>query len=331
MRIGLIGLDGHVNEIIDDLPNIKGSEFTAVAKARPEDGFARIENHPAVTANTRRYDDPLKMLDEEKLDIVGICPPNYLIAPYALAAMERGVHVMAEKPLAIDLNTLARIRASIARHKVRLAALFSMRQYAAFLAAHNALREGLIGEPILATAQKSYRWGDWRPNWYSDRATYGGTIPWIAIHAIDYVRWTTGQEFKSAMGYQSTVAHKDYGTCEDNGGLVFQLNNGGTAVIHFDYLRPAQAPTHGDDRLRIAGSRGIVEVKDCATRAELTTDDSPPGDLPLPAVKSLLRDFIESLENGAEPCISAGDSLRVTEIALKARDAADEGRIVNLE
>ncbi len=155
-------------------------------------------------------------------------------------------------------------------------------------------------------------------------------MPWIAIHAIDYVRWTTGLEMTQVFGFQGNGAHPEYGRCEDQGGVVFQLNNRGTALIHFDYLRPAQAPTHGDDRLRIAGSKGIIEVKDGATRAEIMTHNEAPRDLPLPQKKSLLRDFIEALESGAQPIITTEDSFRVTEIALKAREAADEGRIVDL-
>ncbi len=129
MRIGLIGLDGHTNEILDDLPSIPGAVLTAAARAEVGNDFSRLTNHPAITSATRYYNDPREMLDKEKLDIVGVCPPNYLIAPYATAAAERGIHVLAEKPLAIDLPALNRLREAVTRNKVRLAALFAMRHY----------------------------------------------------------------------------------------------------------------------------------------------------------------------------------------------------------
>src|SRR5439155_548896 len=40
-----------------------------------------------------------------------------------------------------------------------------------------------------------------------------------------------------------------------------QLDRGGTGIVHADYFRPEKTPTHGDDRLRVAGTKGIVEVR----------------------------------------------------------------------
>lgn len=329
MRIGLIGFEGHAGEILGPIPRIEGAELAAVAKGHPDEDLAALRDFPAVTSATRLFDSAESMLDETELDLVGVCPRNHLIPRYARLAAERGIPVIAEKPLAVDRDTLAGLREAVDRNGVRLAALFGMRLMPAYRAAHNAVRSGLIGEPVLITAQKSYRWGT-RPDWYRSRESFGGTIPWVAIHAIDYARWVSGLEYVRVSGYQSNLGHRDYAGCEDNGGLVFQLNNGGTALIHFDYLRPGAAPSHGDDRLRIAGTEGVIEIRDESSRVELMTHQDAPRDLELPAPQSLLADFIGALRGGREPVVSTEDSFRVTEIALLAREAADTGASVAL-
>ena len=39
------------------------------------------------------------------------------------------------------------------------------------------------------------------------------------------------------------------------------MDNGGSATMHLDYLRPLTASGHGDDRLRVSGTRGIVDIE----------------------------------------------------------------------
>ncbi len=56
-----------------------------------------------------------------------------------------------------------------------------------------AVEVGLVGEPILISSQKSYKYGAERPWFYKGRKTYGGTIPWAGIHALDFMRWVADQ------------------------------------------------------------------------------------------------------------------------------------------
>ena len=55
---------------------------------------------------------------------------------------------------------------------------------------------------------------------------------------------------------------------------VLQLDNGGLATLRVDYFRPETAPTHGDDRLRLAGTKGIVEYQASTGVTLMTADDA---------------------------------------------------------
>ena len=59
------------------------------------------------------YQDFQTLLDCEKPDAVHICTPHYLHAPMAIAALERNIHVLCEKPLCISLAQLEELRAAV--------------------------------------------------------------------------------------------------------------------------------------------------------------------------------------------------------------------------
>jgi len=71
-----------------------GVEVVAVAGRTREGAEAFGEGTP--------YDDLETLLDRERIDVLHVCTPNAAHAPQALAALERGVHVVCEKPLAVS-------------------------------------------------------------------------------------------------------------------------------------------------------------------------------------------------------------------------------------
>ncbi len=91
------------------------------------------------------------------------------------------------------------------------------------------------------------------------------------------MRWTTGREYVQASAWHGNNDHPDYPGFQDQAGVLFKLDNGGTAMTNLDYLRPEPAPTHGDDRLRIAGSEGVLEVLGAGTDVNLITAADDPG------------------------------------------------------
>ncbi|MCZ6636288.1 MAG: Gfo/Idh/MocA family oxidoreductase, partial [bacterium] len=324
LRIGQVGSDGHQKLVLNGIPKIDGASLIAVAKGHPEDSLSSVKNSPAFTPDTTVYETYQEMLAQEDLDLVSTCRPFSLNAEVTVAAAEKGIHIASEKPLATTEADLDAIEQAVKKNGVRLTPMFSLRLSPVFRAAKQAVAEGLIGEPILATGQKSYQFGNRAPH-FKTRETYGGTIPWVAIHAIDFVRWVSGLEYTQVAALHGNLAHPDYPGCEDHGGILFQLSNGGTAMVNLDYLRPTSAPGHGDDRLRIAGSEGVIEVCDCATRVHLIRNGEAPRDLLLPDEMDYLVDLHAELTGQGEHIIGPDEGIKITRICLKAREAADTG------
>lgn len=323
VRMGLIGRDGHRDILLNSIPRLKNVEWTAYAKGEPGEDATWIRKQRAWTQKTRVYEHYQEMLDKEHLDVVGICLPFYQNAGAAVEASHRGISVISEKPAATTLADLARLQQAVRTSGVLYSIMLDMRGMPIFQAARKAVRGGAIGEPVLVSGQKSYVWGNDRPWYYKKRRTYGGTIGWVGIHALDYMRWVSGQDYTRVAAWEGNKAHPQYPGCEDYAGLLFELENGGTAVCNLDFLRPANAPTHGDSRLRIAGSEGVLEAFEVGNRVNLISSKGAVGDLPLPPAEDLFSRFIGALRGETEPLISTDESFSITRVCLMAREAAD--------
>jgi len=326
LRVGLIGTIGHIKYVLDGIPQLEDVELVAAAKGVPEDDLKSVRNHEAFNDNTTFYEDWQQMIDKESLDIVSVCRPYPMNTEASIAALDRNIHVISEKPVATSLESLAKLEEAVSKSEARMSAMFGMRFVPAFQAARKVVAEGLIGTPVLATGQKSYKFGT-RPEFFRERETYGGSILWVAIHAVDFVRYVAGVEYTQVAALHSNLIKTDYPGCEDNGGILFRLSNGGTAMVNLDYLRPSTAPTHGDDRLRIAGSDGVVEVTEWE-KATLIQVGHEPRELPLEKAGNLLVDFVGELRGESTHIIGPEEATYVTRLCLLARESADRNEIL---
>jgi predicted dehydrogenase len=327
IRVGIIGLEGHYSEITKTAKLLPGIQMSAIC----DPAAATLEKaiRSPVFASATPWTDYRSMLDREKLDVVAVCGENGTRPAIVKACAERGLPIVAEKPLALTLSDLADVRRAIDRNRVPLTMLLTMRFEAQYPAMRNIVRSGEIGEAVSMDAQKSYQLGN-RPEWMKSRKSYGGTIPYIGIHMIDLMRWISGREMVEAAAFHSTVGAPELREMENNSALIFKLDNRGTASLRMDYLRPATAPTHGDDRIRIVGTKGIVEYQE-EKGLTLITDSHPSIRITeLPSVKPLFIDFLESIYLKTPHAITTADIFRISEIVLKARTAADSGHLVRL-
>jgi predicted dehydrogenase len=330
MRLGLIGSTGHWQTYAPALEHVPGLTLAAVAAAGPEETTGAFDHAPGMTVDTHRYDDARKMLDRERLDVVQVCARNDRIPVWAHLGLERGLPVMAEKPLAMDLPTLEGLFHTAQKTKTALVPMHTMRSVPELAAVRQAIRAGEIGEPMISFSQKSYKWGQTRPDSYRSRATFPGLAPWVGIHAFDWLHWILGDRFIEVLGREGTTARPDVPACGSQAAFVLTMQNGGVAVITLDYLRPEAGPTHGDERLRIAGSRGVIETALVEKKVTLITAENRPRSLTLTPQTDLFTQFARSLRGEAPPPLTLHEAGRITEIAIKAQQAADTGRVVSL-
>jgi predicted dehydrogenase len=328
VRVAMIGLDGHTGDILEPLPRLPDVEM--VAFSDPDAAMrARFARNPHLRA-AKQYADYNEMLDREKLDVVAVCNNNGERAAAILACAARKLHIAAEKPLATSLEDLDRVKGAIAKNEIRLTTLLPMRYSPDYLALRRIVESGEIGEVVQIGAQKSYKLGT-RPEWYKKHATYGGTMPWIGIHMVDLMRWASGREFTEAAGFQARIGPPELiGEMETVTAAIFKLDNGGVGELHMDYFRPESASTHGDDRMRLAGTKGVAEYQAATGVTLIAAGRKPERIAELPKARSLFAEFLDSVYNGKPATLPLADIYRVNEIVLKAQLAAERGQIVKL-
>jgi predicted dehydrogenase len=319
VRVAIIGTEGHTGEITGPLSQLPDVELAAVAHSDP----AALKRAGKATA----YRDYRQMLDREKLDVVAVCNNNGERAAAILACVDRGLHVIAEKPLAITASDLRAVRKAVEAKRISLGMLLPMRYDPPYKALKQIVDEGLIGEVVQVSSQKSYKAGK-RPEWFKDPKTYGSTILWIGIHMIDLMRFTSGREFTEAAGFQARVGLPDVGKMETVTTSIFRLDNGGLGNLRMDYFRPETASTHGDDRLRLAGTKGVAEYMGSTGVTLVTNGEKQRTLTELPPEGSLFIDYLQATYNGKAPTLTTSDIWRVNEITLAAHQAAETGKTV---
>ena len=314
IRLAILGLEGHISELLDPLPLLPDVELVAVSDSSPAQ-LAQMAGRPA-----RQYASHMDLLANEQLDVAAICGNNAERHALLLACAHRKLNVISEKPLAITRADFDDVRRAVSAGGIHLSMLISMRFLPEFQALRDVVAAGRIGEVVQVTAQKSYKLGE-RPAWMKLRRTYGGSIPYIGIHLVDLMRFTTGLDMVHLASHETRVGHPEMADMENTAVSIYRLSNGGNGSFHLDYCRPPAAVSHGDDRLRIAGTKGIVEYQEHLGVTLTTADHAEMKIDPLPPAKSLFIDYLESVYLGKAVGLPVADIYRANDLVLTARDA----------
>jgi predicted dehydrogenase len=324
IKVAMIGLDGHPTEVTKPLPQLPDVDMVGLFDPLPKT-IAQYQRDPRLAGAKTYTTDWRKMVDETKPDVVGVCNANSLHADIIVECLGRGIHVIGEKPVATELADLERVRKAVASSKAKFTAMLPMRFSGPYQALRELVRSGEIGDVIQLDGQKSYRVSD-RPAWFFKRETYGGTMPWIGIHMLDLMIYTTGRNFVETFGYQNHIGFPETGDTENICASTFRLDNGGVALLRLDYLRPKAASSHGDDRLRIAGTKGIAEYME-ATGVTIVTNTRKPERLAaLPPERSLFSEFLDHIYNAKPEPIPLAEIISGHRAALAARQAMETGK-----
>lgn len=323
MKVGIVGSCGH-NSSVTRIAETHGEFIICGVCPGPEetscDGLlARAEkSNPAVKA----YPDYEILLREEKPDILVITSYCGFHARIAMECIRQGVHVFTEKPAATTLEELEELEEAYrAQGRAKLSAMMLSRYQPAFQAVKSAVQAGKIGNLRMMYAQKSYQFGS-RGGMYENPEFYGGTIPWVGSHAVDWIYWLSGLEFMQIFARESRIGNRGIGELETTAVCTFELEKEVLAVCTLDLFRPAGAGGHGDDRIRLVGEKGVLEAAD--GRAVLIDEDGIKT-LEGEGGKSAFLEFLKDIQGRPSEAVTAGEVFTVTRACLLARQSAREG------
>ncbi len=159
MKAVIIGTSGHIDLALGVRDRATGVSFVGVAPGSPDEDARSFFVDQLEASLIPWYDDWRTMLDRERPDLAVIAPFFHLQSAVARECLQRGIHAFVEKPMATSLEDLAALRAAYAAGRAKLCPMLAYRYHPAFQAAWLAVKEGLVGEPLVVTAQKSYKLG----------------------------------------------------------------------------------------------------------------------------------------------------------------------------
>jgi len=116
LSLGIAGLGNAGNAVLRDLDKVAGVELVAVADVR---GLA-LETFQKQNSMVRTYDSVASMCGCEKVDAVWVATPTEFHAEHVISALERGKHVICEKPMALSLDDCDRMIEAAEKNKLIL-------------------------------------------------------------------------------------------------------------------------------------------------------------------------------------------------------------------
>lgn len=288
-------------------------------------------NKIRTTCDCRTFTDWREMLDAIRPEAAASIEIFDKRLEPAIECARRGIHLLADKPVAIRLDELDALEQAAAENPAwLLSAMFTTRFSAEGQTLKKVLDQGIIGKPAAVLACRTCKLGQRRPAWFFERTRYGGILADMGVHDIDLFRWLLGAEIVEVAASSRNVRFNQYPGFSDSAQALLRFSNGVTALLDVNWLGPDAQDGH-DSSTILTGSKGVLEHKN--DRFTLITNDEKQHDIAVVAPqRSVFGEFVGyCLGKVAFPMIGNAESFRSTRTALLVQQAADENTTLNLK
>ncbi len=229
MRIGIIGCGRIAGNHARALAAVEGVEVVGCADPAPGRAAAFAAEHGLAESGSS-VDELIGL----GIDAVTVCTPHPVHEEVVVRAAEAGLHVLCEKPIAVDLPAADRMVAATERAGVSFGVLFQRRFWPAAQRLRAAIDDGRIGRPVLGEASvllhrpaEYFAADPWRGRW--DTAG-GGVLMTQAIHQVDLLCWYLGRP-THVSGFIRTHRHGGHIETEDSASAIVAFESGATATL----------------------------------------------------------------------------------------------------
>jgi len=234
--IGAGAMGRHHARLYHELPE---SELVAVADHDAGAAEAVARRHAV-----RCYNDYRALLAAEELQAVSICVPTTLHLEVASAALERGLHVLVEKPIAATLSEGQAI-VEQARAQGLVCMVGHVERFnPAVIELKRRLEKGELGRIFEIVAR--------RKGPFPDRVHDVGVVIDLAAHDLDIMWYLTGAEVTRVYAETSQRVHESH---EDMLSGLLRFSDGTIGVLDVDWLTPTKIRELG-----VTGERGMFQV-----------------------------------------------------------------------
>lgn len=323
---------GHIGGMTQGLLGAGGT-LKWVYDPQPERAAAFKEQFPEVTIASSEEE----VLADPEVHLVAAAAVPVDRAPLGIRVMEAGKDYFTDKTPLISLEQLAEAKAAVARTGKKYMVYYSERIHVeAAVLATQLIQKGAIGKVLQVTGMGPHRMGDLstRPDWFFERARYGGILTDIGSHNFEQMLTFTGSDdaeiLSSSIGNFGNPEHPEL---DDFGDAHIALSSGATGFVRVDWFTPSGLRTWGDGRTFVVGTEGYLELR---KYVDVTTDNGPnqvilvdsegehrleaDGNVGYPFFGELVLDVLHRTENA----MTQEHAFKAVELALTAQEQARE-------
>jgi predicted dehydrogenase len=267
VRIGIIGTsywaDGFHLPILQNHPN-------ALVKSLCGRNQARTEELARKFGVEKTFTDYHQMLEDGNLDAVIICTPEDQHHPMTMSALDNGLHVLCEKPMAFTADEAFEMLHKAEEKKVKHMVNFTMRWIPHFQFLKYLMETNYIGKPYHA----HFHWlSGWHPKrgdytWAYDSKHSHGAASELGVHMIDQARWYLGEISSVQASIHSFVkrtgedGNEMDAPASDSAIYLLEFQNGAHATIHVSTVNQVSNELkHTGQFISLHGQDGTLESR----------------------------------------------------------------------
>lgn len=332
MKVALVGCGGishiHIQGILDD----GRAQLVCVADIKPERAQKAAQRTGAAA-----FTDLDEMLDKTQPDVLHICTPHYLHVPMALNAMERGIHVLIEKPCAVTVEELEELRAAQLKTALKVGTCFQNRYNRSAAKLKKILEDkelcgALLGVRGFVTWNRGE--GYYSDDWHGRmKMECGGVAINQSIHTLDMMQYLAGP-VKSVKGHVFNDHLEGKIEVEDTATALLEFENGASGIFYATTANSVDSPVFAEficentvfrmegDSLYEVTSDGFEIVK------------TPPEEEELPGKAcwgtghaSLIKDFYSAILEDRPFELDAFEGGNAVEIVLGIYRSSETGKV----
>ncbi|MEM7797028.1 MAG: Gfo/Idh/MocA family oxidoreductase [Cyanobacteria bacterium P01_C01_bin.118] len=322
VKFGLIGAGAIAQTHAQSFEHVDVATLVGVADIRLEAAQTMADS-----AGCASYTSYEAMAADQELDAVIICTPPITHPEIVLYFLNRGVNVLCEKPLSIDLKNAQKMYAAAQQNNVLLTMASKFRYVDDMVKAKSLLQSGILGDIVLCENAFTAR-VDMGSRWNANPAVSGGGVLIDnGTHSVDIMRYFLG----NLTEVQAVEGKRIQGLeVEDTARIFVKSAQGVMGNIDLSWSINKEL----DYFLRIYGSHGTVSIgwKESKYRQTSSRDWVVFGNgySKLESFKNQLTNVARAIRGEESLRITAEDAIASVEVINAAYESLNQSRWTNV-
>jgi predicted dehydrogenase len=346
INVGIIGCGVIAPSHIDSYNALEGVRVTTICDLLPE-RMHKISSHYS-DCEFRHVQRVEELLADPAIDAVSVCTDHASHEEIILQAIASGKHVICEKALTINSDSLKRILDAAESTTRVTSGIFQHRFDPIYRVLKDILAEGAIGKLLTISLQHQC----WRPEsyytsdaWRGTQAGEGGSLLINqSIHFLDILQWVTGG-VASVAAHVANLGHRGIIETEDTAAVSLRLKIGALGTI----TATSSSNREWESAFQVVGTEGDIHIKNgklesCSHRVAEQNDALRDRLTNLNKVMGVegakayygtshpaqICDFIQAIRDGRKPFVTMADASAAVELVLAIYQSAKSGTMVSI-